>query len=95
MAPGKKRIRLAELLTDAGYECLPGDLHAAEGWYRSSGSIANDDSPRWEGWTRDYKRLYSYYTMTELIKTGVEVVRHSMEVPNWYQVIPRKGRKEA
>lgn len=91
--PGKKRIKLAKLLTEAGFACQPSDLHAAQGWERSSNRIDND-TYRWEGWGKDKQGLlchfYSYYTMTELVRTGVELEHSRMDVPCWYQVFPRK-----
>jgi hypothetical protein len=90
--PGKKRIKLAKLLTAAGYSCDPYDLRAQTGWYRTSSRLDND-SFRWEG--VGFRgliehHLYSYYTMTELIKTGVVVEHEDEDPPLWFKVYPKE-----
>ena len=93
--PGRKRIKLAQLITEAGFSCDPRDLYPAQGWSRSSTRIDNDSFP-WEGWAKDRDgllcHLYSYYTMTELVRRGVEIGHSRMDVPTWFQVYPKKEK---
>ena len=93
--PGKKRIKLAQLLTEDGYTTDPWDLYPITVWSRSSHRMDND-SFRWEG-NCDLSNgvrvhLYSYYTMTELIRTGITVEHHKDMPPLWYEVFPKKEK---